>query len=361
MNKYCFLEISISDRSDDGNKYTLYKNVIIIELFYDVVPKTAENFYSLCTRNSELCYKNNNIFRIVKDSFIQIGDVINNDGTDGKTFNDEFFYDEEGYFDIEKNYLHNEAFLLSTANNGPNTNNSQFIITIEPMEHLDGCNVVFGKVIKGISTLLVINNMPTHINGKLYNDIEIKIVNCGVIENTYSNEYINLKYEKSLCNQILINISNKLKNICKKLNNVDYNYIIQKCEEINNILYNDFIFINDKLICKNNYFKIKISSSILKIICKYKIKNYKNVIIDANILLEIPEKYFTDKNKLQILFYKLKSIYEMDINNEDSLIKSKKILEELYFINNNDVKIFMKELKNEEEKINNLLKKCKTI
>jgi peptidyl-prolyl isomerase D len=365
MNKYCFLQIAILDKRDNKNKYILYKNDVIIELFYDIIPKTSENFYSLCIGNNvkKLCYKNNKIFRIVKDSFIQSGDVINNDGTDGesiygKRFNDEFFYDEDGNLDEEKNYLHNEPFLLSMANNGPNTNNSQFIITIEPLPHLDGCNVVFGKIIKGISTLLVINNIPTYVNGKICNDIEIEILNCGDIKDIYNYEEINLEYENSLCNQNLINISNKLKNISKTLKNdkMDYNFIIRKCKNIDKILYNDFKFINDKLIDKYNYYKIKIAACILKVICKYKIEDYKNVIIDTNILLEIPEKYLTDKNKLQILFYKLKSIYEMDSNNEESLIKSKKILEELYFINNNDIKMFMKELKKEEDKINNLLK-----
>lgn len=368
MNKYCFLEITISDKNNlnKEKEYVLYKNKIIIELFNNIVPYTSNNFYYLCSGNNDkkLCYKNNKIFRIVKDCFIQTGDVTNNDGTGGesiydKFFNDEIFYDEDNDLDLEKNYLHDEPFLLSMANNGPNTNNSQFIITVEPLPHLDGTNVVFGKIVKGISTVLIINGMPIHINEKLYNNIAISISNCGVIENNYNNEKINLEYEKSLCKQSLINISNKIKNSCKELkNNRSYDIVIQKCENINKILYNDYIFINDKLIDKYDYYKIKISSCILKIICKYKIKNYKDVIIDANILLEIPEKYLTNKNKLQILFYKFKSIYEMDINNEDLLLKSKKILEELFFMNNNDIKMFMKELKKEEEKINSLLKKC---
>lgn len=369
MNKYCFLEIVISDRNKD-KEYVLYKNKIIIELFNNIVPYTIKNFYSLCSGNNEknLCYKNNKIFRIIKDSFIQTGDVINNDGTEGesiygKIFDDEFFYDEDNDLDLEKNYLHDEPFLLSMANNGPNTNNSQFIITIEPLPHLDGINVVFGRVVKGISSILIINGMPTYINGKLYNNIEISISNCGFIEDNYNNnEEINLEYEKSLCNQNLINITNKIKNICKELkNNENYNLIIQKCKNIIEILYNDYNFINDKFINKKDYYKIKINTMLLKIICRYKIADYKNVILDTNILLEIPEKYLTDKNKLQILFYKFKSIYEIDSNNEDLLIKSKKVLEEIYFMNSNDLKIFMKELKKEEEKINKLLKKCKKL
>lgn len=369
MNKYCFLEFAILDKKDNKNENIVYKNKIIIELFNETVPYTSQNFYYLCSGNNDknLCYKNNKIFRIVKDSFIQTGDVITNDGTGGESiygenFDDEFFYDEDGGLDIEKNYLHDEPFLISKVNNGPNTNNSQFIITIEPLPHLDGVNVVFGKIVKGISTILIINGMPTYINGKLYNNIEINISNCGIIENYYNNKEINLEYEKSLCNQNLINISNKLKNICKELkNNENYNLVIQKCETINEILYNDYNFINDRFINKNNYYKIKINILLLKIICRYKIADYKKLILDANLLLEIPEKYLTDKNKLQILFYKFKSIYGIDPDNEELLIKSKKILEEIYFLNNNDIKIFMKELKKEEEKINNLLEKCKKL
>lgn len=370
MNKYCFLEITISDKNNLNKRkeHILYKNKIYIEVFNNIVPNTVKNFYSLCIENNKkkLSYKNNKIFRIVKDSFIQTGDVINNDGTGGESiydvfFDDEIFYDEY-YYDNnnEINHLHDEPFLLSMANNGPNTNNSQFIITIEPLAYLDGLNVVFGKVVKGISTILVMNGMSTYIDGKLYNNIEIIISDCGVIEANYNNEEINLEYEKSLCNQTLINISNRIKNICKELkNNENYDLVIQNCKSIDKILYDNYKFIDDKFVDKNNYYKIKINTCILKIICKYKIKDYKNVIIDAKFLLEIPEKYLTDKNKLQILFYKFKSIYEIDPNNEDLLNNSKKILEEIYFMNNNDVKMFMKELKKEEKKIDNLLKNIK--
>ena len=296
--KKCFIDITITYKKNPTKKENiLYKNKIIVELFYNIVPKTVENFYSLCNGDNDkkLCYENNKIFRIVQDSFIQTGDVINNDGTGGesiygKLFDDEFFYDEDNDLDLEKNHLHDEPFLLSMANNGPNTNNSQFIITTNPLPHLDGINVVFGRVVKVISTILIINGMPTYINGKLYNNIEISICNCGFIEDNYNNnEEINLEYEKSLCNQTLINISNKLKNNCKELkNNEIYNLVIQKCETISKILYNDYNFINDRFINKKDYYKIKINTMLLKIICRYKIADYKKLILYSNLLLEIP-------------------------------------------------------------------------
>lgn len=51
---------------------------------------------------------------------------------------------------------------VGMANNGPNTNGSQFYITTVPCPHLDGVNVVFGKVVKGLNIVVEMGDLPRH-------------------------------------------------------------------------------------------------------------------------------------------------------------------------------------------------------
>ncbi|TNV85157.1 hypothetical protein FGO68_gene14912 [Halteria grandinella] len=130
---------------------------IKIELFADVVPKTAENFRQLCTgefrlNNRPLGFKHAPFHRIIKDFMIQGGDFLNGDGTGSMCIYDggaEYFADEN--FTLK----HDKAGLLSMANSGPDTNGSQFFITCAPCEWLDGKHVVFGRVCESASMLTV--------------------------------------------------------------------------------------------------------------------------------------------------------------------------------------------------------------
>jgi peptidylprolyl isomerase len=140
---------------------------LIFELFHESVPKTCENFIRICQGDSEvlsekgkkLTYEGSKIHRIVPGFLCQGGDITKLNGKGGwsiygKTFEDEGF-----------SVKHSEAGILSMANSGPNTNNSQFFITFAPCKGLDGKHVAFGKIVEGFEVLKNIENLGTA-NGK---------------------------------------------------------------------------------------------------------------------------------------------------------------------------------------------------
>jgi len=61
-------------------------------------------------------------------------------------------------------FQHDQSGLLSMANSGPNSNSSQFFITLGDCPNLDGAHVIFGKVLKGIGVVREVSEVPTEVD-----------------------------------------------------------------------------------------------------------------------------------------------------------------------------------------------------
>lgn len=123
-----------------------------VELYSGKTPKTVENFTGLAKKG----YYNGVIFhRVIANFMIQGGDPTGT-GRGGESIWGPKFKDE-----IVKDLTHSGPGILSMANAGPNTNGSQFFITLVPTPWLDGKHTVFGKVTSGMEVVEAIGETET--------------------------------------------------------------------------------------------------------------------------------------------------------------------------------------------------------
>ena len=125
---------------------------IELELFDADAPKTVENFRKLA---ADGFYDGVIFHRVIPDFMIQGGDP---DGTGrggpGYTFDDE----------INDHKIVRGA--LAMANAGPNTNGSQFFITVGPTQWLTGKHTIFGDVVEGLDVVEKISKVPRNSQDK---------------------------------------------------------------------------------------------------------------------------------------------------------------------------------------------------
>jgi peptidyl-prolyl cis-trans isomerase A (cyclophilin A) len=152
---------------------------VVVQLFDDKAPKTVANFVGLASGTKEWTdpktgdkvkrplYNGTIFHRVIPGFMIQGGDPLGNGtGGPGYKFEDEFNPD----------LRHTKGGILSMANAGPNTNGSQFFITLAPTLHLDNRHSVFGEVVKGQEVILGIGNVSRDARDRPIKEVVLKEV-----------------------------------------------------------------------------------------------------------------------------------------------------------------------------------------
>ncbi|RAY14636.1 peptidylprolyl isomerase [Actinomadura craniellae] len=152
---------------------------VVIRLFPEQAPKTVENFVTLAEgsrtwldprtgqKSNDPLYNGTIFHRVISNFMIQGGDPLGT-GTGGPGYD---FEDEFG-----SGLRFDRPYLLAMANAGPNTNGSQFFITVDPQPHLNNRHTIFGEVVEGADVVDRISKAPTDMRNRPTTDIVVESV-----------------------------------------------------------------------------------------------------------------------------------------------------------------------------------------
>ena len=139
------------------------------KLFADTTPRTVENFVSLAdgTKTGKPFYDDTVFHRVIPDFMIQ-GGCPEGTGRGGPGY---MFADE-----IHESLKHGKPGLLSMANRGPNTNGSQFFVTVAATPWLDDKHSIFGEVVEGYEVVQKIAEVPRNAQDRPLKEVKVHSV-----------------------------------------------------------------------------------------------------------------------------------------------------------------------------------------